>query len=263
MLQYLKQSTFKANDVFMKAIHILKSHYFSIAGLCLFLFITSSLSSYLAFTLADSSVGVLKGLFCFVFVTLFFGTQLILIKRALLLARGIEHADFKDYIPSAKQFVNFLMGFILYSFLLGVVYLLSSLLSFPLLYLGTDMETVSMEINPVLTGIIMMLVLIRITFFPYFIVDKKYSLFRACRLSIALTKGNVINLLLLMLAVGMAYILQASFEYLGYFIVAKIFGAINTFVIIPSVSLVMAVAYHNMMKDYQGGDDPQLLKNII
>lgn len=263
MLHYLKQSTFKANDVFMRAIRILKSHYFSIAGLCFLLFITSSMSSYLAFTLADSSADVLKGLLCFVFVTLFFGTQLILIKRALLLARGIEHADFKDYIPTAKQFVNFLMGFILYSFLLGVVYLLSSILSFPLLYLGADMETVSMEINPLLTGLIMMFVLIRITFFPFFIVDKKHGLFRACRLSIALTRGNVVNLLLLMLAVGMAYILQVSFEYLGYFIVAKIFGAINTFIIIPSVSVVMAVAYYNMMKDYKGGDDPHLLKNII
>ncbi|PRD48348.1 hypothetical protein C5745_03850 [Sphingobacterium haloxyli] len=263
MLQHLKQSTFKANDVLMKAIAILKSHYFSIAGLCLLLFITSSLSSYLAFTLGDSSGGVVKGVLCFVFVTLFFGTQLVLIKRALLLAQGVEHTDLKDYIPSAKQFVNFLMGFILYSFLLGIVYLLSSTLSFPLLYLGADMETLSMEVNPFLTGLIMMFVLLRITFFPYFIVDKKHGLFRACRLSIALTKGNVINLLLLMLIVGTAYILQVSFEYLGYFIIAKIFSAVNTFVIIPSVSLVMAVAYHNMMKDYKGGDDPQLLKNII
>lgn len=263
MLQYLKQSTFKANEVFLKAISILKGHYFSIAGLCFLLFITSSLSSYLAFTLADASGDILKGLMCFIFVTLFFGTQLVLIKRALLLARGVEHADFKDYIPTAKQFVNFLMGFILYSFLLGIVYLLSSVISFPLLYLGADMETLSMEVNPFLTGLIMMFVLLRITFFPFFIVDKKHNLFRACRWSIALTKGNVINLLLLMLVVGTAYMLQVSFEYLGYFIIAKIFSVINTFVIIPSVSLVMATAYHNMMKDYKGGDDPQLLKNII
>src|SRR5690606_10174806 len=82
MLQYLKQSTFKANDVFMNAISLLKSYYFSIAGLCFLLFITSSLSSYLAFTLADASGDVVKGLLCFVFVTLFFGTQLVLIKRS-------------------------------------------------------------------------------------------------------------------------------------------------------------------------------------
>jgi len=120
-----------------------------------------------------------------------------------------------------------------------------------------------MEVSPFLTGLIMIFVLIRITFFPYFIVDKRYGIFRACRWSIALTRGNVINLLFLGLVVGLAYIFQMSFEYLGYFIVAKVFGLINTFVIIPSVSLVMAVAYHNMMKDYTGGDDPQLLKNII
>lgn len=263
MLQYLKQSTFKANDVFMTAIRLLKRHYFSIAGLCFLLFITSSLSSYLAFTLAESSGDGVKGLMCFVFVTLFFGTQLVLIKRALLLAQGVQHAYFKDYIPSAKQFVNFLLGFILYSFLLGIVYLLSSILTFPLLYLGADMETLSMEINPFLTAVIMMFVLMRITFFPYFIVDKKYGLLRSCRLSVALTKGNVMNMFLLMLAVGTAYILQASFEYVGYFVIAKIFGAINTFVIIPSVSLVMATAYHHMMQDYKGGDDPKLLKSII
>ncbi|MFD2548489.1 beta-carotene 15,15'-monooxygenase [Sphingobacterium suaedae] len=263
MLQYLKESTFKANDVFLRAIAVLKSHYFSVAGLCFLLFVTSNLSSYLAFTLEDSKAYIIKGLLCFVFLSLFFGTQLILIKRALLLARGVEHADFKDYIPSARQFFNFLLGFVLYSFLLGIVYLFSSVISFPLLYLGADLETVSMEVNPFLTGIIMMFVLIRITFFPYFIVDKKYNVLRSCRLSVALTRGNMTRLLLLLVGIGMAYILQVSFEYLGYFVVAKIFSFINTFVIIPLVSVVMAVAYHDMMKNYQGGDDPELLKNII
>ncbi|TYP93133.1 hypothetical protein BC792_11434 [Sphingobacterium allocomposti] len=263
MLQYLKESTFRANDVFLRAIMVLKHHYFSVAGLCFLLFVTSNLSSYLAFTLEDSNAYVFKGMLCFVFLTLFFGTQLVLIKRALLLARGVEHADFKDYIPTAKQFFNFLLGFVLYSFLVGIVYLLSSVVSFPLLYLGADVETISMEVNPFLTGLIMMIVLLRITFFPYFIVDKRYSLLRSCRLSVALTKGNVTSLLLLLLGIGLAYIFQVSFEYLGYFIIAKVFSAINTFVIIPLVSLVMAVAYHDMMKDYKGGDDPELLKNII
>lgn len=263
MLQYLKESTFKANDVVLRALSLLRNHYISIAGLCFLLFVTSNLSSYLALTLADSQIYAVKALFCFIFLTLFFGTQLVLIKRSLLLARGIEHAAFADYIPSTKQFLNFLMGFILYSFLIGLVYLLSSVITFPLLYLDVDMDTLSLEINPFLTGIIMLFVLIRITFFPYFIVDRKFHLFRSCRLSVALTRGNVTSLLFLFLVIGMAYILQASFEYFGYFIIAKIFSFINTFVIIPSVSLVMAVAYHDMMKDYTGGDDPELLKNII
>src|SRR5690606_18835294 len=147
MLQYLKQSTFKANDVFMNAISLLKSHYFSIAGLCFLLFITSSLSSYLVFRLADASGDVVKGLLCFVFVTLFFDTEYVLILRVLLLAIGVERASVRDYISSAIQFVIFLMGFILFSYLLGIVYLLSTVISFPLVYLGADMETFSMEIN--------------------------------------------------------------------------------------------------------------------
>ncbi|WDF67792.1 beta-carotene 15,15'-monooxygenase [Sphingobacterium oryzagri] len=263
MLQYLKESTFKANDVVLRALALLRTHYISIASLCFLLFVTSNSSSYLAMTLAESNSYIIKGLFCFIFVTLFFGTQLVLIKRSLLLARGIEHADFMDYIPSTKQFVNFLLGLVLYSFLVGVVYLLSSVISFPLLYLDVEMETLSMEINPFLTGVIMMFVLIRITFYPYFIVDRQVNLFRSFRLSLALTKGNTMRLLLLFLVMGMAYILQASCEYFGYFIMAKMFSIINTFVIIPSVSLVMAVAYHDMMKDYTGGDDPEFLKNII
>src|SRR5690606_8541845 len=104
-------------------------------------------------------------------------------------------------------------------------------------YLGADVETISMEVNPFLTGLIMMIVLLRITFFPYFIVDKRYSLLRSCRLSVALTKGNVTSLLLLLLGIGLAYIFQVSFEYLGYFIIAKVFSAINTFVIIPLVKI--------------------------
>jgi len=263
MLQYLKQCTFKANDVFLRALGILKSHYFSIAGLCFLLFVTSNTSSYLAWNLQDYSGVSVKWLLCFVFMSVFFGTQLILIKRALLLANGIEHADFRDYIPSAKQFLNFLLGFLFYSLLIGVVYLLTSLLSFPFLYLGIGMDTLSMEINPFLTGLIMLFILIRITFFPFFIADKNINLFRACRLSVALTRGNVVSLLLLFLATGFAYLLQLSFEYFEYFIAAKIFSFINTFFVIPSISLVMAVAYQEMMKDYSGGDDPKLLKNII
>ncbi|GHE48784.1 hypothetical protein [Sphingobacterium griseoflavum] len=263
MLQYLKESTFKANDVVLRAFSLLRSHYFSMAGLCFLLFVTSNLSSYLALTLYDSRIYFVKVLLCMVFPILFFGTQLVLIKRSLLLARGIEHAAFTDYIPSAKQFFNFLLGLVCYSVLVGLFYLLTSVITFPFLYLGVEMETLSYEINPFLTGVIMLFVLTRITFFPYFIVDKEFHLFRSFKLSVALTRGNMFRLILLVLAMGMAYIMQVSFDYFGYFIIAKVFSFINTFVVIPSVSLVMAVAYHDMMKDYRGGDDPELLKNII
>ncbi len=263
MLEFLRESTFKANDVIFKALNILKKHYFSVAGLCFLLFVTSNLSTFLAGYLSDSALGFVKLPLFVLFVTLFFGLQLVLIKRAILLVQRVEHTPLKNYIPTPKQFVNFLLGLILYSVLTGVVYLFCSVLVLPLLYLGVRMETISYEINPILTGFVMMLLLIRISFFPFFILVNNFNIFRAARLSIAFTKGNVINLLVLMLALASAYILQLAFEYFEYSILATISSVLNTFVIIPSVSLVLAIAYMDMIKEYKGSDDPELFKNII
>ena len=263
MLQFLKDTTFKANDVFRRAMKILKSHYISVAGLCFLLFVTSNLSTFLAVYLSDRTVGAVKVPLLLLFLTLFFGLQLILIKRAILLSQHVEHTKLRNYIPSFAQFLNFIFGLVMYSLLTGLVYLLISVLCFPLLYAGVSMDSLKLEINPFLTGVVMMLILIRISFFPFFILEKQVNVFRSFRLSVALTRGNVINLLLLMLVLASAYFLQLGCEYMSYVYLAKFLSLINTFVIIPSVSLVMAIAYTNMMKDYHGGDDPRLFKNII
>jgi len=133
----------------------------------------------------------------------------------------------------------------------------------PLLYIGVNMDTILWEINPLLTGIIMMLVLIRISFFPFFILEKGFSIIRAFKWSIAFTKGNMTNLLILMFLLAFAYILQVSFERLEYFNLAKISSILNTFIIIPAVSVVMATAYVDMLKEYKGSDNPELFKNIF
>ncbi|WP_164122130.1 MULTISPECIES: hypothetical protein [Sphingobacterium] len=263
MLEFLKESTFKANDVFFRALNILRKHYVSVAGLCFLLFVTNNLSTFLATYLSDSTGSAVKVLLLLVFVVLFFGLQLILIKRAILLANHVEHAELVTYIPSVKQFFNFLLGLITYSILTSLIYLGCSIVCMPLLYMNVDMDTILWEINPLLTGIVMMLVLIRISFFPFFILEKNYNVLRAGRLSVAFTKGNVVNLLILMLVLASAYILQLTFEYFDSPLLAKISSLLNTFIVIPSVSLVMAVAYVDMMKEYKGSDDPELLKNII
>lgn len=268
MLEFLKESTFKANDVFFRALNILRKHYISVAGLCFLLFVTNSLSAFLAIYLSDvagSGAGglLLKVLLLLVFVVLFFGLQLVLMKRAMLLASDVEHAALMAYIPSVKQFFNFLLGLIIYSVLISVIYLTCSIVCMPLLYMNVAMETILWEINPLLTGVVMMLILIRISFFPFFILEKNYNILRAGRHSVALTKGNMVNLLILMFALASAYILQLTFEYFEYAILAKISSLLNTFIIIPSVSLVMAVAYVDMMKEYKGSDDSALFKHII
>lgn len=263
MLEFLKESTFKANDVFFRALNILRKHYISVAGLCFLLFLTNNLSTFLAMYLSDVTGRVVKVPLLMLFITLFFGLQLVLIKRAILLANNVEHAELKTYIPSVKQFTNFLLGLICYSLLTSIVYLICSIVCMPLLYTGVDMERILWEFNPLLTGVVMMFILIRISFFPFFILDNNYNLFRAGRLSIAFTKGNVFSLLVLMFVLALTYILQLTFEYLDYPLLAKISSILNTFIIIPSVSLVMAVAYVDMMKEYKGSDDPELFKNII
>lgn len=263
MLEFLKNSTFRANDVVFRALNILRRHYISIAGLCFMLFATSTLSTFLALYLGDLVGDVLKVVLLLAFIVLFFGLQLVLIKRAVLLANGIEHAPFLDYLPSVKQFMNFIFGLIIYSVLLPTVYLICSLLCMPLLYIDVEIDTILWEINPLLTGITMMLILIRISFFPFFILEKGFNILKAFKLSIAFTKGNVVNLLVMMLILAIAYIFQLTFEYFDYGILAKISGLLNTFVIIPSVSVVMAIAYVDMIKEYKGTEDPEFFKSII
>ncbi|NGF57401.1 hypothetical protein G5B00_12855 [Parapedobacter sp. SGR-10] len=263
MLEFLKESTFKANDVIVRGLHILKRHYISIAGLCFLLFMTNNLSTFLAGYFDAPALGFVKYPLFILFVTLFFGLQLVLIKRAVLLAKGIERTELKNYIPTLKQFVNFLLGLVIYSFLSGVVYLLCSVLAWPLLYIGVNMETISYEINPLLTGFVMMLILIRISFFPFFILVNNFNIFRAGRLSVAFTKGNVIDLLVLMFSLASTYILQLTFEYLGYSLLATLSSVLNTFIVIPLVSLVLAIAYTDMIQEYKGSDNPELFKNII
>lgn len=263
MLEFLKESTFKANDVFFRGLAILKKHYLSIAGLCFLLFITNNLSSYLALYLSDIAGDTIRLLMLAVFIILYFGLQLVLIKRAILLSRGIEHTELMNYIPTVKQFVNFIIGLLIYSLLTGVVYLLCSVIGFPLLYMGVDMETIQYEFNPFLTGLVMMFVLIRISFFPFFILDNNFHIVRASKMSIAFTKGNVVNLLMVMFSLAIIYILQLTCEYFDYTLLARVFSILNTFIIIPLVSIVMALAYTDMIKEYKGSDDPELFKSIL
>lgn len=262
MLEFLKESTFRAGDVISRALSILKNHYISIAGLCFMLFVTYNLSAFLAVYMAESP-GFIRNLMFLIFVTLYFSIQLALIKRAILLAQGVKHSHFTQYIPTVKQFINFIFGLVLYSLLIGVVYILCSVLALPLLYLNVPMEMISYEINPFLTGVVMMFILIRISFFPFFILVNNYNIFRACRNSVAFTKGNVINLLMLIFVLAFTHLLQITFEYFEYNVFAKISSVINTFIVIPLVSLVMAIAYIDMIREYKGSDDPELFKNII
>lgn len=262
MLEFLKSSTFKANEVILRGLTILRKHYFSIAGLCLLLFVTNTLSTFLAVMFKDVDL-IVKVSFLLAFIILFFGLQLVLIKRVLLLASGISHASLMSYLPSIKQFLSFILGLLIFSVLIAITFILCAVICMPLLYLGVDKDTVMWEVNAVLSVLMMMLVFIRISFYPFFIVDKGFNVFRAFRMSIAFTRRNVIKLLIIILLLAVVYLFQITGEYFEYFILAKILGLINMFIVTPAVSVVMAIAYMDMMKEYEGSDNPKLFKNIL
>lgn len=262
MLEFLKDITFKANDVVVRAIDILLRNYVSIAGLCFLLFITSNLSTFLAMYL-DSSNYFIKVLLLLAFVGLYFSLQLVLLKNAVVLAKGEKKPGFWGFVPSFSQFVNYIFGLVIYSFIAAIVYMIMYVLCFPLLFLGFSMDTVRYEIHPFLTGLVMLFVLIRTTFYPFFIIEHGFNTIRSYKFSLAMTKGNVMRLLFIIVAVASTHLLQIGAEYLGYPLVSKILSLINSFIIIPVVSIVMSVVYIDMMKAYKGDTEPSLMDNII
>src|SRR5690554_1808245 len=102
MIQFLKESTFGVKDVFWKSWKVLRSRYFSIAGLCLSLFITSNTSGILAFYLQDVNP-VLSVLMALLFVVAYFGIQLTLFKFIFRLIDRREHITLAETIPSTLE----------------------------------------------------------------------------------------------------------------------------------------------------------------
>lgn len=262
MLNFLKDITFKANEVFFRAIDILMRNYISIAGLCFLLFITSNLSTFLALYLDGTSLFI-KIVLLLAFVGLYFSLQLVLLKNAITLAKGEKSPGFWGYVPSFSQFANYIFGLILYSLITLLVYSIMYVLCFPLLFLGISMDTVRYEVHPFLTGVVMLFILIRTTFYPFFIIENGFNTIRSYKFSLAMTKGNVMRLLVIILVIASTHLMQLGAEYFGYMLVSKILSLVNSFIIIPVVSVVMSVVYIDMMKAYKGGSDPSVMDNII
>ncbi|WP_254529857.1 MULTISPECIES: hypothetical protein [unclassified Sphingobacterium] len=211
----------------------------------------------------DSSNLIVKVLLLLLFVAIYFGLQLVLLKKAIFLAKDEKSHGLMDYLPTMSQFCYYILGLLLYSLIAFVVYIVMYVALFPLLYLGVNMNTVQTEIHPFLTGVIMLFVLIRTTFFPFFIVENGFNTFKSYRFSLAMTKGNVLRLLAIIFIIAFTHLLQLGTEYMGYSLVSKILSLINSFVIIPVVSVVMSIVYIDMIKAYKGSSDPSLMDNII
>jgi len=261
MIQFLKDSTFAVNEVINRSWDLLRQHYFSIAGLCFLLFLTSNTSGILAFYFSEVNT-FLSVFMAFLFAILYFGTQLTLFKYIFTLIDHKERIQFIETIPSTKELLFFFTGMFSIALLALVFYLVISVLAFPLVYARIEVSLM-VNIARIVSAVVIFIFLLRVAFYPFFIIDRHAEPFRAIRLSFALTKGNVTKLLLILAFFAILHLLYLYFNYAGYPMVSTVLSLINSFLVGPLSSVVVAVAYRNMMVDYRGGDDPELMKNIL
>lgn len=247
MIQFLKESTFGVPKVFRKAWKILWYRYFSIVGLCLSLFITSNTSGILAFYLHDVN-SALSAMMALLFVVAYFGIQLTLFNFIFRLIDRQERITLAETIPSTRQLTRFFLAMVSVGVLVLITYLLVSLMAWPFIY-WAGVEAVLRGIQ-LISATLTFYVLIRIAFYPFFIIDKHATAWEAIRLSVALTRGNVSKILVILSFFAILHLLYIYFNYLGYPVVSTVLSVLNSFFVVPLSSVVIAVAYRDMVRGY-------------
>lgn len=262
MIDFLKESTFAVNEVIAAAWQDLKKYYFSIAGLCVLVFVISAASSVSGYYL--NHVGKSFSLLMIVFFSLsYFVTQLTLLKYIFLtLDAGAGSASLKEALPTVKEMVNTLTAGFYFLLCIALVFALVSLAALPLAYLGLG-PGMAAQLAIFVAAIMILITWLRISFFPFFIIDKQAPPFRSIRLSLAITRGNFTRILILLGFFAFFHALYLYLNYRGYYIMAGMVTAINSFLIVPLSSVALAVAYRKMMSDYHGDADPDILHHLL
>src|SRR5690606_1617218 len=143
-----------------------------------------------------------------------FGTQLTLFKYILALIDEKEKIQFTDTVPGAKEMLYFFTGMFSIALLAFLFYLVISVIAFPLVYANIDVSLM-VNIARIISAIVIFIFLLRVAFYPFFIIDRHAEPFRAIRLSFALTKGNVTKLLLILAFFAILHLLYLYFNYAG------------------------------------------------
>jgi hypothetical protein len=274
-VDFLKDSTFAVNEVIIKAWHVTKRNYFSIATLCFLMFVTSNASGLMAFFLKDVNSG-LSTVMALVFVLLYFTINLSLFKYIFhLLDDEDGDVTIVGTLPNRVQIIRFTIATLYFSlciviagiFLMPVLYLIDPILRF-LVNIGwvNSFQAAGDIIITVAVAIGVMaifMIWIRISFFPFFIIDKNSKPFDSIKLSLATTKGNFTKILLLLLILGGFYFLYLFFSYLKWPVTAFVVNIISSFIIVPLSSVALTIAYRKMVSEYKGEEDPDIIHNIV
>lgn len=261
MIEFLKESTFAVNETIGKAWGVTKRNYFSIATLCFLMFITSNASGLMAFFLKDVNMG-LSILMAFFFVMFYFTINLSLFKYIFHLLDDELNVSIVNTIPTRKQIIRFLVAMIYFMLCIIGVYLAVILVAFPFIYLRIRMEIITNIAISV--GIIAIFITwIRISFFPFFIIDKNLPPFLSIKFSLATTKGNFTKILLLLLVLGGFHLLYLFFSYLKWPVIAFFINVLSSFIIVPLSSVALTIAYRKMISEYKGEGEPDIIHNIV
>lgn len=262
MISFLKESTFVVNDVLSDSWDLLRKRYFAIAGLCLLMFITSNSSAVLGFYFNEINP-VLSIFAALLFVIVYFGIQLTLFKHIFqVLDKEKEDVKLEKSIPSLAEMGFFLGGMLIVLVLAFTSYFGISLMLLPLIYLRIPID-VLVNAGVVIASSLIFLAGIRLIFFPFFIIDQGKNSLSALRFSLAITRGNVTKLLLLLAFFVMLNLLYLYFSYLNLALISTGLSLVNSFIVVPLASVAIAIAYRKMMGEYHGSQDPEILKNIL
>ncbi|HCN82753.1 MAG TPA: beta-carotene 15,15'-monooxygenase, partial [Sphingobacteriaceae bacterium] len=87
--------------------------------------------------------------------------------------------------------------------------------------------------------------------------------FKAIRFSLAITRGNFTRLLLLIGLTVVFYLVGGYFQAYEYYFLSLAISLVYFFIVIPLSSVAVAVAYKQMMDEYEGDADPDIIHNII
>lgn len=262
MIDFLKESTFAVNEVLQTAWQLLKKQYLSIAGLCFLLFITWNSSAFLAGYLGGINKGI-NILMALVFILLYFGLQLTLFKYTLrVIDLGGEDVSIRNSMPTKKQVLKFLLATFYFFLVIVFVYSLMAILIFPFIYTGLKMGFL-IQVATSLGIIAIFITWIRISFFPFFIIDREANPFQSIRFSLAITRGNFTRLLLLLGFFALFHALSIYLNYRDLPVMASLVSIVSSFFVVPLSSVALGVAYRNMMNEYKGDQDPDIIHNIL
>jgi len=262
MIEFLKDSTFTVNEVIGKAWDVTKRNYFSIATLCFLMFITSNASGLMAFLIKDVNIA-LSALMAFFFIMMYFTINLSLLKYIFHLLDDEENeVSIVSTLPTRLQIIRFMVSMLYFMLVIIGVYAVVILVAFPFIYTGIPVRLITNIAIPV--GVVAIFITwVRISFFPFFIIDKNLPPFGSLKFSLAITKGNFTKILLLLLILGGFYVLSLVLVAVQMPVIAFCVNILSSFVIVPLSSVALTIAYRKMMSEYEGDAEPDIIHNIV